>query len=235
MKKTLMALGFMGVLLAGAAMADDVPFEFKILGYKENGDQFKVAVSDIQKGVFVQVGHGMAAKHPKAKTLIEETLKKSGIKIAQTVEEADFGLQFDNISNDYLDRIDADAGSDTALGIFVEGTLKNFVFLTVFGQISAMNAKHAIDPEKPIPSIATFTFAKNPKLSWVKIINGDDLKTNTVELTSKINRLGKNGDGFDAKTLVGMVTGYIKTHIDGYPGQPPVAASAPAVAPVATN
>jgi hypothetical protein len=39
-------------------MAEDVPFVFRVLGYKEVGDQFKVSVNDIQKGVFVQVGHG---------------------------------------------------------------------------------------------------------------------------------------------------------------------------------
>jgi hypothetical protein len=242
MKKLLMVL--MLAMAYGVAMAEESPLTLNLISAKDgSGDVgFKLPVSDIQKGIFVQIG-GLFSR-PKTILLIKETLKAKGLKVVDRIEDADYGLE---PVTSIFDKIEDDADEYTKTTALASNLARDFAIIVLTGHMSAMKGVHELNFDKPLNADVTFRLFKNPKVGSFNWLNGTEEKNVVIHMELQVNRPPHKGDAFNARWFQAITAQYVNLHFDGLPaptappisapvsgGDPAASAVAPAT-PVAAN
>lgn len=244
MKMLLTAL-LLWAMIFSVAIAEEteVTLGLQVLSVKDtDGDKgFKFDVKNIQKGIYVHAWDGIFSTAPHSEELIKEILKAKGIKVADKIEDADFGIQIrggDKFGT--FGGVEDDIGSYTKGEAFARNVLTNFAVIVVTGRLNSQRGSRAIDGTKPVVADLYVKVMRNPQNASMKKIKGDDEKEVLTELLCHVNRPAKKGEGFQPMLLSSMFVGFVEQHFEGLPAPDIAPATAPASAvtpatPVAAN
>jgi len=227
---------------------EKVPLGFKVISVKDNSQHatgVKIAVKDIQKGVFIMATGGWSTTYPKTAQLLKDIFKSKGIKVVDKPEDADIGLMFlggDNFGNF--------EGVENDLGSLPHGASTGFAILmsTIYavathGNLSAIRGNE-FGAKKNAMADVLIVVAKNPKLTGRGKVDGDDKKTIDSEILYHLNRRPENDEHFASTLLKADVSQFIDQHFEGLlvpaevapaSGVAPASAVSAASAPVAAN